>query len=247
MKIAKLPFLGMVSGLAGLAAVATATPVYAQSQNCYATHSAGFARVRGLENKATTQGAADLEVRALFGPRIDLCEEGAYKAFMDSFKDLASSAMRAGKISRDKQLRLAIAVVQQAPTRVPAKEAKTAASLFRQVRSDLNATADDVGFQQTPLLGQLLETLGRVGAPASSEPVAGPDTTVQVPVSTGTGSGTGSGGVQAIRVPTEPLPPWAVIKLYEMRDHIKAQDLAAIQIKLQDVINWIESKAPANQ
>ena len=70
MKIAKLPFLGMVSGLAGLAAVATATPVYAQSQNCYATHSAGFARVRGLENKATTQGTADLEVRALFGPRI---------------------------------------------------------------------------------------------------------------------------------------------------------------------------------
>ena len=43
------------------------------------------------------------------------------------------------------------------------------------------------------------------------------------------------------RSPTVPLPPWAVIKLYEMRDHIKAQDLAAIQIKLQDIINWMES------
>lgn len=246
MKIAKLSYLGMVSGLAGLVAVASAAPVYAQSQNCYATHSAGFARVRSLENKATTQGAADLEVRALFGPRIDLCEEGAYRTFMESFKDFASSAMRASKVSRDKQLRLAISVIQQAPTRVPAKEAKAAASLFRQVRSDLNATADDVGFQNTPLLGQLLEALGRVGAPASTEPAVAPDTTVQVPVSSGTGT-TGSAGVQPIRVPTDPLPPWAVIKLYEMRDHIKAQDLAAIQIKLQDVINWIESKAPANQ
>lgn len=258
MNIVKIPRLGMVRGLAcllvplvvPLAVVATPGPAQAQAQvtNCSAIHSAGFTRLRAAENKATTQGSADLEVRALFGPRIDLCEEGAYKAFMLSFKDFASTAMRALKTSRDKQLRLAISALAQAPIRVSAKEWKEATSTFRQVRSDLNATADDIGFNSTPLLGQLLETMGRIGAPTADQSSTPPSASVQPP-SAGTGTGTTApvtGGVQQVRIPTEPLPPWAVIKLYELRDHIKAQDQASSERKIQDVINWIEGKAPTS-
>jgi len=233
----------MASVCAGLL-LAFTSPSWAQ--NCYPAHSAGFARVATLEKEATTQGSADLAVRSLFGQRTDLCEEGAYKLFMDNLKDFASRAMRAPKVSREKLLRLAISLVQQAPTKVPAKEAKAAASHFRQVRSDLNATADDVGFATTPLLQQLLDALAAVGPPKSVETAPAPtvDTPVQTPVA-GTGS-SGSNTVQPIRVPAEPLPSWAVIKLYEMRDHVKSQDLPAIQIKLQDIINWIEAKTGQN-
>jgi hypothetical protein len=216
----------------------------AQAQNCYPAHSAGFSRLRALEYKATTQGVADLEVRNLFGPRIDLCEEGAYKAFMESFYSFAHDAMRppgGNKAARDKLLRLAIAVLQQAPTKVPAKEERTAASQFKQVRSDLNSTADDVGFATTPLLQQLMDALGNLGAPRAAEQAAISDQPPQTGTTTGSGGTTGN-NTQSIRVPTEPLPPWAVVKLYEMRDHIKSQDLGAIQIRLQDIINWIESK-----
>lgn len=240
MKIIKVPVLGMVSVSAGLLVLAAGSPAFAQ--NCYPAHSAGFARLSSVEPAATTQGSADVQVRALFGPRNDLCEEGAYKTFMESFKDFAARAMRAPKTSRDKLLRIAISAIAQAPTKVPAKEAKQSASFFKQVRSDLNATADDVGFAQTPLLQQLLDAISAVGAPRSAEESPA---TVQVPTTPTTPSTpTSSGGVQSIRVPQEPLPGWAIVKLYEMRDTIKAQDLAALQLKLQEVINWVESKAP---
>lgn len=241
MKSAEISFVSVLGICASLIVLADAKP--AAAQNCYPTHSAGFARIRGFEPKALTQAAADMEVRALFGPRIELCEEGAYKAFMDSFKEFSAQAMRASKNSREKLLRLAIAVVRQAPTMVPVKELKTMSSHFRQVRSDLNATADDVGFATTPLLQQLLDALVNLGPPKSA---TGTTVTVETPPPTTTSpspsTGTPTGGVQPIRVPADPLPPWAVIKLYEMRDHVKAQDLAAIQIKLQDIINWIENK-----
>lgn len=244
MNLTTISRLGRAGGLACLLVVAAAAPSQAQTRNCYATHSTGFARLNSLEREAATQGAADIQVRALFGPRVELCEEGAYKAFMLSFKDFASKAMRASKTSRDKLLRLSIAALNQAPTRVSAKEWKEAASIFRQTRSDLNATVDDIGFSSSPLLGQLLEALGRIGAPTADQPTTPASGTGTTGTGPGT-TGTTPGGVQQVRIPTEPLPPWAVIKLYELRDHIKAQDHASSQIKIQEVINWIEGKAPA--
>lgn len=248
MKIAKLSFPGIASICAGLAMLTLAGP--ASAQNCYPAHSAGFSRIRSLEQKAATQSSADVEVRAIFGPRNELCEEGAYKLYMENFKEFAAQAMRAPKNSRDKLLRLAIALVMQAPTKVPAKEAKMAASFFRQVRSDLNATADDVGFATTPLLQQLLDALANAGAPRAAEQPGTtspePTRTAAPPTSNVTTSTSTPGGVQSIPVPGEPLPPWAVIKLYEMRDYIKNQDLPAIQIRLQEVINWIESRPRDN-
>lgn len=232
----------MVSVCAGLVVLASGSPAFAQ--NCYSTHSSAFARLYSVEAQATTQGAADVQVRALFGPKNELCEEGAYKTFMESFKDFAARAMRAPKTSRDKMLRVAIAAMAQAPSKVPTKEVKLATNTYRQVRSDLNATADDVGFAQTPLLQQLLDAIAATGAPRAAEESPATVQVPSTPTTTQPTSPTPSGGVQSIRVPQEPLPGWAIIKLYEMRDTIKAQDLAALQNKLNEVITWIESKAP---
>lgn len=171
MNTIRIPSLRMVSGLACWLVVAAAEPAQAQTpaQTCAPIHSAGFARLRTAEGQANTQGSADLAVRALFGARIDLCEEGAYKTFMLSFKDFASAAMRAQSISRDRQLRLAIATIGHAPIRVSAKESKEATSTFRNVRSELSALANEIGFKWNPLFAQLLETLGRIGAPTADQ------------------------------------------------------------------------------
>jgi hypothetical protein len=248
MKIAALSSFGLPSIC--FAFLLFSSPAHAQ--NCYPSHSAGFARLASLEKEANSQASADLAVRGVFGPRNDQCEPGAYSSFMESFREFSRQAMRAKTpASRDKLLRLAIATIAQAPIKVPAQDAKTSASLFRQVRSDLNATADDVGFEKTPLLQQLMDALSRIGPPTAVQPPPVEVSTTSGGITTsttqGTSIGTASGGVQSIRVPSEPLPPWAIVKLYEMRDHIKAQDLPAIQIKLQDIINWVEAKTAGQQ
>ena len=71
-----------------------------------------------------------------------LCEAGAYQRFLESFLDLAREAMRAPAKQRDAQVRVAIAVLGQIPTRVPAEEGKAAGRAYRQVRSDMSAIAE---------------------------------------------------------------------------------------------------------
>ncbi len=224
-------------------------PTEAQAQSCMPTFANAFSRLRLLESKATSQAVADSEVMALFGPRPQACEESAYRVFMETFAAFAKEAMRAAPSSRDKLLRLAIAAVRQAPSKVPASDLDSSVRKYRQVKSDLSATADDVGFAKTPLLQQLLDVLMSLGAPTAAiatvpVPTVQPDPT---PTPTPTPSGTGSGGVQQIRVPTQPLPPWAVIKVYEMRDLIRAQDLPGIQLRLQEIINWMETSTRDQQ
>lgn len=229
----------------------------AAAQNCTPVYQSAFSQLRGLEGQASTQGAADSLTSAIFRTRPAVCEEGAYRYFMDGFEQFSREAMRAKPTSRDKLLRLAISTIRYAPIKVPGKDFKQAGTLFRQVRSNLNATADDVGFDKTVLLTQLLEALSQVGSPQAADevpsdvittittiPPTGAPTTVTVPspaVAPTPAPVPQPAGVQTVKVPAQPLPPWAVIKLYEMRDHVRAQDLASIQIKLQDILNWVET------
>jgi hypothetical protein len=238
--------LGWAGGLlAGLLLVSGPTEV--QAQSCMPAFASAFARLRALEPKANTQPIADAEVMALFGPRAQACEESAYRVFMDTFEAFAKDAMRAAPPSRDKLLRLAIAAVRQAPAKVPATDLDSSVRKYRQVKSNLSATADDVGFAKTPLLQQLLDVLMSLGAPSAAVATVPVPTAQPDPTPTPTTAPTGSGGVQQIRVPTQPLPPWAVIKVYEMRDLIRAQDLPGIQLRLQEVINWMESSTRDQQ
>ncbi len=223
-------------------------PTAAQAQSCMPVFATAFSRLRSLEPKASSQAIADAEVMALFGPRPPACEESAYRVFMETFEAFAKEAMRAAPPSRDKLLRLAIAAVRQAPGKVPATDLDSSVRKYRQVKSNLSATADDVGFAKTPLLQQLLDVLMSLGAPtAAVATVPVPTTTPDTTPTPSTPSPTTAGGVQQIRVPTQPLPPWAVIKVYEMRDLIRAQDLPGIQLRLQEVINWMESSTRDQQ
>ena len=125
-------------------------PLAAQAQltpSCGPRFQSAFVRANAIltQREMASPGRATIEVSNLFGPRQDLCEPGAYQAFLDSFVDLARSAIRAPAKQRDGAIRVATAVIGVLPTQVPPQELKSAGASFRQVRSDLYAIADDVG------------------------------------------------------------------------------------------------------
>ena len=74
---------------------------------------------------------------------------------------------------------------------------------------------------------QLLETFEQKGPPQSLPPPLPPPG--------------GDPSTQVIRIPTTPLPPWAVISLYELRETLQRKDHAAAQRKLEDILRWLET------
>nr|MBP6742980.1 hypothetical protein [Deltaproteobacteria bacterium] len=99
----------------------------------------------------------------------------------------------------------------------------------------------------TPTMNQLMEAIAGVRAPIGDEdaaPTSAQPTTSPSPTAAPTPA---VATTQAIRIPVTPLPSWAVIKIYEARDAVKSQDVAAIQVRLQDIINWMESSTLGQQ
>ena len=236
-----------------LSLVAVTVPAGVRAENCTATYRSAFSQLN--PSSGPSQGSADAEIERLFGPRPMKCEEGAYKNFLELFEAFARESIRSGQPTKrgkvtvppspaaESGLRLAIAAFRKSPIKVPGKEAKDAVSSYRQIRSNLNAVVDDAG--STPTMNQLMEAIAVVRAPIGEEdaaPTSAP-TTVS-PTATPTPA---VATTQAIRIPVTPLPSWAVIKIYEARDAVKSQDMAAIQVRLQDVINWMESSTLGQQ
>lgn len=206
----------------GMAAPTHARAAEAQPA-CTVRYADAFLRLPGLGLRDLDLSRAHTEVSNLFGPRPVVCETGAYQRFIDGFRDYAREAMRAPVRSRDGMLRVAIATAAQGPQKVPYEEGRAAATLFRQTRSDLHATADDVGI--SPLMQMLLDTFERMGPPPALPPPAPPR----------------AENAQVVRVPTAPLPTWAVISLYEIRDHLQKRDSATAQGKLEAILKWMET------
>jgi hypothetical protein len=179
--------------------------------------------------RAQSQAQASAEVQGLFGPRPDRCEAGGYQRFVEGYRDFAREAMRApAKGGRDGLLRLAIAAADRGPLQVPAEEGRMAVTLYRQVRSDLHAIADDVGLNKTPLLQQLLDTFDRMGPPQALQAAPPP------PPPPGS-------LVQTVRVPTTPMPTWAVVALYEIREALAQKNPALAQEKIEAILKWIDA------
>ena len=236
-----------------LSLVAVTVPAGVRAENCTATYRSAFSQLN--PSSGPSQASADAEIERLFGPRPMKCEEGAYKNFLELFEAFARESIRSGQPTKrgkvtvppspaaESGLRLAIAAFRKSPIKVPSKEAKDAVSSYRQIRSNLNAVVDDAG--STPTMNQLMEAIAVVKAPIGEEeaaPTSAPATTSPTATPTPAVATT-----QAIRIPVTPLPSWAVIKIYEARDAVKSQDVAAIQVRLQDIINWMESSTLGQQ
>lgn len=252
-------------GLLTVLSLAVVVPQSARAQSCAAVYASAFDRIRSSTGRGSTQAGADQEVESLFGPRATKCEAGAYQHFLESFESFARDAIRAAQPQKvgkrvlpvapgsENQLRLAIAAIKKTPLKIPANEVRVGLNAYRQVRSNLGAVVEDSG--STAAMNDLVMVMGQIRAPEASED-GPPDSTTTTttttittttPTSPGptttttTGTDPKASNVTAIRVPTIPLPTWAIIKIYEARDAAGLKDSDTAKNKLQDVIIWIES------
>ena len=248
-------------GLLSFLSLAASAPDLARAENCTTVYDTAFGRIRSSSSHGTSQAAADQEVEGLFGPRASKCEPGAYQRFLDGFEAFAREAIRAAQPQKvgkrvipatpasESQIRLAIAAIRKSPLKVPAAEVRVAVNAYRQTRSNLSAVVEDAG--STGAMNELLAAMSQVRAPEAADdgPPSSSGTTTTTTVTDtppGTPPATGSdpkssSNVTAIRVPTIPMPTWAVIKVYEARDAAALRDWETAKSKLQDVIIWMES------
>jgi hypothetical protein len=197
----------------------------ADAPDCARRYKDFFVRVPVIAVSATDQTRANAEAKALFGPRPEVCEAGGYGKFLEGFRAYAGDALRAKPKQRDNMLRAALAVLEVRPLKVPEGEAQAAQMQFNQVKSDLGTTAAGVK-GPTAMVDYFLSAYTRSGPP---EAVA-----VTVP-------GAPEGGVQSVRIPRAPLPPWVVVSIYEALDLQKQKSYDAAQSKLEVVLKWMET------
>lgn len=190
--------------------------------------SRGLRSVDKVKNQAEVQAKIAAEVDFLFGPRQAECEEGAYSLFIDRFERYTLEALRQSGNERDLRLRAALFAIRKSPELINYTQASKEISLFRQVRSNIAAVAQDAGM--SPLMQQLVDAMEAVGAPKATQR---PDTApAKDPHSS------------MVYVPTVPLPAWAVVSLYEIQDHARRNESGAIQGKVEAILTWMKTVTP---
>lgn len=215
-----------------------------------------FRTIEKETNPADLQLKLDVEVYALFGDRRQSCEEGSYTLFLDRFQSYATDALRAPKDEKTVRLRTAISVFHKSPESI---ESSQGAELlqFRQTLANLRGVGQEIGM--TILMRQLLETIEQVGPPLGSRqsaaaqaarppeaapaPAPAPAPVARPPLPVPPASPV-EPHVEKVSVPTDPLPPWAVIALYEIEEHAKRNENALVLSKLRAILGWVKSVAP---
>ena len=193
----------------------------ARADHCRWRFAEGFQRVtnRPLAGMKQTQ-IADM-VEEMFGARQPVCEESAYRFFLSQFSTYAAAAFHQKDAEREAMLLCAQEILKRAPSQVFYKNAATKISAYKQLRSDLGVVAAEVGM--TPSIQALLDAVDRLGPPAvSSKPEPMNEDAIQV------------------KVPTVPLPPWAVISLYEIQDHAQRKQNGAVIAKTALILQWMK-------
>lgn len=213
--------------------VAASLPLSARADTaCIARYSSAFASLEGKVWQAGTQAGADAAVEELFGPRPQSCEDGAYDYFLSRFEEFASLGVRRGSPKNKKDftenlMRLAVAAIRKGPINRSAKDAKSGQFNIRQVRAHIDPRVEEYG--NTPLMQSLLGAIGNTLDPqviAEAAPIP---------------PGGNPNNITQIRIPLQPMPSWAIVHLYEMREVAKNTSAdPALQIKLQAIINWVE-------
>lgn len=240
-----------------LLAASAASPARAEPPKCRSLYEQAFSTlsVRDFRTIASETSPADLqlkidaEVYTMFGDRPQVCEEGSYSLFLERFQRFAVDALRAPKDEKTVKVRAAIAAIHQSPISLDSSQATTEAASFRPSFWTIRSVAQETGM--TPVVKQLLEAMESVGPPVAAprsadsppparpEPVQQPERRVTPPQPTPV-----ERRVERVSVPTEPLPGWAVVSLYEIEEMAKRNDSAAIVPKVQAILNWMRAVAP---
>lgn len=193
----------------------------ASADHCKWRFAEGFQRVTNRPLAGMAQPQIAQLVEDLFGARQPVCEEAAYRFFVSEFNTYAAAAFRQKGAEREAMLLCAQEILKRVPSQVFYRNTSAKVSAYKQLRSDLGVVAAEVGV--APSIQALLDAIERLGPPVvSTKPEPMNDDAVQV------------------KVPTVPLPPWAVISLHEIHDHAQRGETGAVTAKTALILEWMK-------
>lgn len=256
MRHAKPFLIGLLSTVLG--GLALGAPAHAEAQKCRPLYEQAFSTLASRDfrlieretSPADLQLKIDAEVYTMFGERPQVCEEGAYNVFLERFQRFAIEALRAPKDEKTVKLRAAIAAVHQSPISLDSAQAATEAAQFRPAFWTIRTAAQETGM--SPIARQLLDAMESLGPPVAAARSAEVTPTLPRPEpapperrqTAPTPVTPPERRVERISLPTEPLPGWAVVSLYEIEELARRNDSGAIVPKVQAILNWMKAVAP---
>ncbi|MFO0574030.1 MAG: hypothetical protein U1A78_08535 [Polyangia bacterium] len=190
------------------------------SAPCAPRFSQGFQRLGRNTLAQKSKAQIEQQVAESFGPPQELCEAGAYEAFMTAFTRYAVDAIHRKGPEQEARITAAIAVLARAPTQVPAAASGNKVSAYQQARSDLSVVAREVGHSHAAVIRPLLDAVDKLGEPRAVTAVGG-------------------NAAVEVAVPKVPLPAWAVSSLHEIREHAKNHEDGAISAKVGLILEWM--------
>lgn len=213
---------GLPAVLIGLvvAGVLCAAAGTALAQHCRLHYAEAFQQITINNLAGRTPAEIKQQIDDLFGPRQEVCGEKSYKFFLTELGNYTSAALRKKGAEQEARLLAARQIMTRFPLRVRFNTGTDPASGLKQLRADLTVLGNEVGLK--PPVQAVLDTLAKVNPPTSAaQPMPADDDAVP------------------IVVPKVPLPAWAVISLYEIRDHAKRKENGAIINKTELILEWM--------
>lgn len=195
-------------------------PSVASADHCKWRFTTGFQLVMDRALVGMSQEQITETIEEMFGPRQPVCEEAAYRYFLAQFTTYATTAFHKKGTEREAMLLAAQEILKRVPSQVFYKNVQAKVSAYKQIRADLSVVAAEVGL--TPSIQALLDALDKLGPPEVSRKPE-PMTDDAIPV----------------KVPSVPLPPWAVISLHEIYDHAQRKQTGAVIAKTALIIQWM--------
>lgn len=204
---------------AGLGMLVSASD--AQAQHCKGRYGEAFQLISGRSFAGQSQAEIEQAVATLFGPRQEVCGEVGYRLFVRLWGAYAKDALRRKGAEQLGAIQVAQEILRRFPVQVRWDGAADKGSLLLQLRSDLAVIADEVG--RTPPVEGLLRSVLSLQPPTQVAKKVTIDET----------------GLQAT-VPRTPLPPWAVISLYEIDEHLQHREYGSAQNKVRLILQWMK-------
>jgi len=195
-------------------------PGEAQAQHCRLHYAEAFQLITTTPLSGRTPTEIKQTVDDIFGPRQEVCGEAGYKFFLTELGTQASTAFRKKGSEQEVRLLAIREILNRFPLRVRFSDTRDPAAGMVQLRADLGVLSKEVGV--TPHVQSLLDALAKISPPKTqSRPLPKDDDALPV------------------TVPRVPLPAWAIISLYEIRDHALQKENGAVVNKTNLILDWV--------
>jgi len=195
-------------------------PGAARAENCRQRYSEAFQLISTQPLAGRSPAHIKQTVDNLFGPRQVICGENGYKFFLTELEAQASVAFRKKGSEQEARLLATREILNRFPLQVRFNNGGDPAAGIVQLRANLAVLGKEVGV--TPPIRALLDAMERQAPPqALTRAMPSGDDAI------------------AVVVPKVPLPAWAIISLYEIRDHAQHQENGEVVNKTNLILDWV--------